>query len=252
MKLFSRKYSTGLALSGGAARGIAHLGVFQALNEKKIEVGIISGSSAGALAGAFFAEGFAPEEILSIISRKKFYELVSFASPRKGFFRVEGLKKILESHLKTQRIENLPIPLVVCVTNFREGRPEYLTEGPLIDSLIASASIPVLFRITTINSTPYIDGGVMDNLPIEPIRDRCRKLIAVHTNPVGRNEDPQNPVQIAERAFHLSVASGIQRKKELADIFIEPPELQDFGFLELKKSKDIFRVGYEAAIKALS
>ena len=102
MKIFTRKYPVGLALSGGAARGIAHLGVFRALNEKKIGVGIISGSSAGALAGAFFAEGFAPEEILSIISGKKFYDLVSFTSPRKGFFRVEGLKKILESHLKTR------------------------------------------------------------------------------------------------------------------------------------------------------
>lgn len=251
MKLFSRKYSTGLVLSGGGVRGIAHLGVLKALVEKKIEIKIISGASAGALMGAFFSAGLAPEEILEIISHKKFYDLVRISFPRSGFFNVDGLRKVIKSHLKIERIEDLPIPMFITVTNFREGKSEYINKGSLVDYLIASAGIPMLFEVTKINNIPYIDGGVMDNLPIRPLREKCKKIIAVHTNPVVQNEEVRNPARVAERAFHLAIAADVNRKKKLADIFIEPPELQNFGLFDFKKSKEIFQIGYDTAMLLL-
>lgn len=252
MKFFQKKFRTGVVLSGGAVRGIAHLGILQALIEQNIRIDIISGASAGALAGAFFSEGFSPVEILEIFSKKKLYDLVRISIPRSGLFKVEGLKKILKKYLKTPNLEDLPIPLVVSTTNFREGKAEYFESGPLIDILMASSSIPILFEMAKINGIPYTDGGISDNLPVEPIRDRCRTIIASHVNPLGEFETIKNPIQVIERTFHLAIASEIHRKKELSDLFIEPAELKDFGLLDFRKSKTIFDIGYKTAKKLLA
>jgi len=245
------KYKTGLVLSGGAVRGVAHLGVLQALLEKDISVDILSCASAGALAGAFFSQGYSPEEILKIFSRKKIWELVRISIPRSGFFKIDGLKKVLTTHLRIRRIEYLPIPMFIAVTNLQEGKVEYLSEGPLIDSLIASSSIPTLFEATHLNNSLYIDGGIMDNLPVSPIKKQCAKIIAVYANPTGKIDKIKHPAQIAERAFHLAIASDIQRKKRSVDIYIEPGKLESFAMFDLRKAKEIFRAGYEEALAVL-
>ena len=245
------KYQTGLVLSGGAIRGVAHLGVMQALMEKGITIDVLSGASAGSLAGAFFSEGYAPEEILKIISKKKIWELVHISIPHSGFFKIDGLRNILKKHIMTKRIEDLPIPMFISVTNLQEGKVEYLSEGPLIDSLIASSSIPALFEVTEINNSFYVDGGVMDNLPVFPIKKLCEKIIAVYTNPTGKIDKIKHPAQIAERAFHLAIASDIQRKKRLVTLYIEPRKLESYAMFDLRKAKEIFRAGYEETISAL-
>ncbi len=252
MKIFPKKYHTGVVLSGGAARGIAHIGILQAFVEHKIQIDIISGTSAGAIAGAFFSEGYSPYEILDIFSKKRLYELVRISLPRSGFFKVDGLKNILKKFLKTSSLEDLKIPLVVAATNFRDGKIAYFEKGQLIDILLASSSIPILFEMPVINGVLYTDGGVIDNLPVEPIRERCRKIIAAHVNPLGEQDKVKSPIQVIERTFHMAVASEIYRKKEFIDLFIEPPQLSKFGLLDLKQAKTIFQIGYESAKEALS
>lgn len=251
MILFRKKYKTGLALSGGAARGLAHLGVLQVLNEKGIKVDIISGASAGSLAGAFYAEGYDPREILEIFSSKKIYDFFRLAFPRSGFFDIKGLKKFLSKNLHTKNIEDLSIPLIIAATNFQKGEINYFDKGNLIDLLVASSSIPLLFKTAKINSVDYIDGGIMDNLPIKPLIDKCSRIIAVHTNPIGEQKKIHHPVQVIERAFHLAIASEINRKKAEADIFIEPEKLKEFGLFDLNKANEIFEIGYKAAQKCI-
>jgi len=142
----------------------------------------------------------------------------------------------------------LKIPLVVAATNFQKGAITYFDKGLLVDLLLASSSIPLLFETTKIDGIPYIDGGIMDNLPIEPLKKKCKKIIAVHTNPLGEQTKIKNPVQVVERAFHLSIASEIYRKKQDVDVFIEPEKLKNYGLLDLRKAKLIFEIGYEAAL----
>ena len=252
MKLFSRKYRTGLVLSGGAARGIAHLGVLEALLEKKITVDIISGVSAGSIAGALYLDGYHPREILEIFANQKIYKLIRISVPRSGFFKIDGLKKILKANLRAQHIEDLKKPLIIAVTNYLKAKVEYFTEGPLIDLILASSSIPVLFEATHINKVPYIDGGIMDNLPVDPLLNRCKKIIGIHVNPLGEINASTSPWQVAERSFHMAVASEIRRKQELMDLFIEPTELTKFGMLELRKAEKIYKAGYDAGITAIS
>jgi NTE family protein len=109
-----------------------------------------------------------------------------------------------------------------------------------------------LFETKHINKIPYIDGGIIDNLPVDPILDRCRKIIGVHVNPIGEINTSTNPWQVAERSFHMAVASEIRRKQALLDLFIEPKELTKFGLLELRKAEKIYKVGYDAGITAIS
>lgn len=252
MKLFARKYRTGLVLSGGAARGIAHLGVLEAILEKKIQIDIISGVSAGSIAGALFLDGYHPREILEFFANQKIYKLIRISVPRSGFFKIEGLKKILKSNLRAKKIEDLEKPLIITVTNYLKAQVEYFSEGPLIELILASSSIPVLFEAQYLNKVPYIDGGIMDNLPVDPLANKCKKIIGVHVNPIGETNTSSGPWQVAERSFHMAIASEIKRKQEQMDLFIEPNELTKFGMMELRKAEKIYKVGYEAGITALS
>jgi NTE family protein len=246
-----KKYKNGLVLSGGGARGLAHLGVLKALEEKKIKVDIISGVSAGALAAAFYADGYTPEEILDLFSKKKIYDLIHITIPRMGLLKVNGIKDLLSNNLRSKYIQDLKIPIVIAATNFCEGKIEYMEQGVLVDALLASSCVPVLFEIAEIDQVPYVDGGVLDNLPITPIRKNCRKCIAVHVNPIGQQEKIKGLFQITERAFHLALSSEIVYKKSQIDLFIEPAELKNFGFLDIKKSEEIFQIGYEEAIRVI-
>lgn len=244
MKKFIKGKKTGIALSGGGARGIAHLGALKALEEEGFKPSMISGTSAGSLAGAFYADGFKPDEILDIFSTRKIYNLMRLIYPKTGFMRVDGLREILTENLRSDKIEDLKIPLIITATNFNLGKTEYFTEGNLIDALISSAAIPILFEAQKIQDTFYLDGGIMNNLPVYPLRKKCKRIIAVHVNPIGNIEKISSPVQVAERSFHLAIGASIQHIKEEVDLFIEPPGLSEFGMLEVKRAKEIFNVGY--------
>ncbi len=250
IKIF-KKYKTGLVLSGGAARGFAHLGVLKALEEYNMKPDIISGVSAGSIAGVLYADGYSPEEILDILMHKKISEYFRITIPKTGFFKVTGLEDILKSTLRVKTFEELKIPLIVTVTNIEIGKPEYINSGTLIDILIASSSIPILFESKKTKGTVYVDGGIMDNLPVMPILNRCQKIIGVHVNPIGKLDNITGIAHIAERSFHLAIAAEIDRKKELFDYFIEPEKLKKYGLFDVKKGKEIFQIGYEAAKEIL-
>jgi NTE family protein len=117
---------------------------------------------------------------------------------------------------------------------------------------MASSSIPVLFESMKIKNDIYMDGGIVDNLPVEPIQNKCKKIIAVHVNPVGEEKNLKGIIKMAFRSFHLSVAAGVKFKKDDIDIFIEPLELKDFGLLDLNRGRSMFNIGYEEAKKILT
>jgi len=246
-----RKYNIGLVLSGGAARGFAHLGVIKALEEFGMKPNIISGVSAGAIAGALYADGFAPEEILEIYTRKSIFEFMQMTVPKTGIFKATGLKETLKKNLRAKTFDELKIPLVVTATNLLEGKSEYFREGDLVEAILASSCVPVLFEAVLINKIPYIDGGVMNNMPVEPIAHLCKKLIGVYINPTGQISQLKGLVHIAERAFHLAIASEMRTKQSMFDVFIEPPEITNYSLFDLKKAPELFEVGYRKTVEIL-
>jgi len=235
----------GIALGGGGARGFAHLGVLKALEEKGIKPDVISGVSAGALIGAFIASGFTYSKILRALKNKGVMAYSKWQYPRHGLFSLDGLEKEVKKHIKTKLIENLKIPLFIAVSNLNDGRVEYIKEGDLIQYLLASVSIPVLFSPVLMDGKMYVDGGLFDNLPISPLLNKCDVIIAVNVSPIQKIEKFDNLVQVASRTFQLGVHSNVIRHKEKCSLLIEPTGLRDYEILNGNKAHEIFKLGYD-------
>jgi NTE family protein len=245
------KYRCGLVLSGGGARGFAHLGLIQALNDACIYPDVISGTSAGALAGVLYADGYTPKEIMKIMNHGSRLEFMRPAMPREGLLQLGGIIKILKSVLRAQTFSQLKIPLYVTATDLNNGKPVYFSEGELLNPVIASASIPVLFQPVVIDNICYVDGGVLDNLPVKPIENSCKTLIGSFVNPVGYADKISGLINIAERTFMLSMSKEIVEKSKKFNLFVAPLELTNYKILDPEKAEELFSVGYEATRKKL-
>lgn len=245
------QYNIGLVLSGGGARGFAHLGLLQALNDSCIFPDIISGTSAGALAGVLYADGYTPREILQLMNSGSRLDFMRPALPREGLLQIGGIIKILRSSLRAKNFEDLKIPLYVAATDLNNGKAEYFSKGDLLDPVIASSSIPVLFQPVLIKDVYYVDGGVLDNLPLKPLENKCRYLIGSFVNPVGYMEKCSGLINIAERTFMLSMSKEIHEKAKKFDLFVAPPELRNYKILDPEKAEELFEVGYKATIEKL-
>jgi NTE family protein len=240
----ARKYKFGLTTSGGAARGMAHLGVVKALNEHGIYPDIISGSSAGAMVGAFLADGYGPDELLDIFIKKKIFEFVNLSLRKQGLLKATGMGKILESHLRTKTFEELEIPLYIAVSNLNTAKIEYLNSGSIVDAVLASSCIPVAFSPIKLNNSYYIDGGILDNLPFKPIKDQCNTLIAVNVNHAGPKDKIEGMRKILQRTMLLSIGRGLPELGKQCDLYIEPEGLAGYGLLEIGRGREMFEIGY--------
>jgi NTE family protein len=246
-----KEYKTGLVLSGGGARGFAHLGVIQALNDAGIFPDVISGTSAGALTGVLYADGYSPKEILKLLNTHSRLDYMRPAMPREGLLQISGVHKILKNSLRSTTFEELKIPLYVTATDLNNGKAEYFSCGELLDPVIASASIPVLFQPVMINNICYVDGGVLDNLPLKPIENCCTILIGSFVNPVGYMEKISGLINIAERAFMLRMSEELCEKAHKFDLFVAPLELRNFSILDPEKAEELFCIGFDATNEKL-
>ena len=244
------KYDIGLALSGGGAKGIAHLGVIKAMEELGNAPQIISGVSAGAIVAALYADGLSPLDIVKFFQESNFFKFIKLGIPRKGLMSTERFYSLLEQTLKAEIFEELNIPIIINATELNAGRNVYFDQGTLIDKLIASASIPIVLNPAEIDGKQYVDGGIFCNMPAKIIRPRCKKLVGVHVNPIIRNGHSDNILEIAERVYHLTIQSNTVDEKQVCDIVIEPKEAKNFGMFEISKSMELFEIGYQTAMKA--
>jgi len=247
----SNLFETGLVLSGGGARGYSHLGVLKALNEEGIFPDVISGTSAGAIAGALYADGYKPQEIFKILSKNSRLDFMSITLPREGLMKMNGMIELLKETLRARRFEELKTKLFVAATDLNNGKITYFSKGELLLPVIASASIPVVFRPVMINNISYVDGGVIDNVPVFPIEKLCKKLICSYVNPLGRRNNFTSLLAIAERSFHLSVSKDLAGKKKKFDIYIAPDELAEYSAFNQDKAAEIFEIGYIEARKKI-
>ncbi len=239
----------GLALSGGGARGIAHLGVIKALQEMGLKPSVISGTSAGAIVGTFYAAGYQPEEILAFLKQTNIYSVLRLAMSRVGILKMASAEKIYRKYLKHETFEDLDIPMHIAATDILSGKVIYFCEGPLMQPLMASSSIPVMFEPIKYQGMVLLDGGILNNLPVEPLLGRCEFIIGVNTNPVVPATDPGTFRKVMERSFLLTVSNTINSRRAQCDIFLEPPTLSEFGIFDVSKGERIFEIGYKFAME---
>ncbi|MCB0767498.1 MAG: patatin-like phospholipase family protein [Flavobacteriales bacterium] len=239
-------------LSGGGARGVAHIGVLDACAEAGILPSAISATSAGALVGAFIAAGWSPKELSRLVRDEWGLHLTRWRVLRGDRLTQRSIGDLLEAHLGASTFEGLRIPFHVSATDFVTGAQCIFSSGPLVPALLAASAVPVVFPAMVIDGVPYVDGGLSNNLPIEPFTDRRAETIAVYVNPLPPWKDRRRVAATIDRVFHLSFRPMVARSAAGCRLYIEPPELARFGMFDLRHLAEIERVGYAYAKEVLA
>ncbi|MDD4430780.1 MAG: patatin-like phospholipase family protein [Bacteroidales bacterium] len=251
--LQTKQYAVGLALSGGGAKGFAHAGAIKALEEYGIYPDIISGTSAGAIVGSLYADACNPHEIIELFNNTSFYKFASFARSKSGLFKIDNFRKAMEQKLKAKTFEELKIPLYVNATDMFHGKNVFFNSGSLLDKVIASCSIPIIFEPVLIDGIHYSDGGLLCNFPVEVLRKQCKYLIGVNVSPVDIDHEEQlNLLDIIQRTYFFIRKSNVINSREQCDLLIEPPSIDKYGMFDAEKNEEIFQLGYQAAIAVLN
>ena len=244
-----KKYKTGLVLSGGGTRGFAHLGIIDALQEKGIKPDVISGVSAGAIVGAFIAGGKSPHETMEFFKKGWFFKYTKLQLPVNGLLKLDGLKEIIDKEIGFKNLEDSPLPFYIGVANLNKGKAEYKNSGPLGQTVLASSSIPVLFAPVEIDGQQYVDGGLMDNIPIEPIKNDCERIIVVNIAPLNPRYNFKNLIQITSRTFYMSVNANMNLVQKYATVFIEPEGIDKYDILTRTHADELYELGYSSLKK---
>lgn len=241
----------GLVLSGGGARGIMHLGVVKALQERGVVISAIAGTSAGAIVGALIAHGYSPDEILSKLLKTNFLKYLrpSFNGP--GLLRMDKVEELYLELLPHDAFESLNIPLTVAATDIEAGEIVYFQSGPLIRPLMASSCLPGIFEPIRYNKKLFVDGAVLNNLPIEPLVQKgIEFLIGVNCNPPRLDKPIRSMRTVIERSLLLAVRNKTQERIQQCHLVFEPKEVGKYDIFDVRKAREIFLTGYHSVIKS--
>ena len=243
----------GLALSGGAARGIAHAGVLEVLVEAGIAVRALAGTSAGSVVGALFAAGVPPVEIGRMALETRWGDLFRVRLPHAGMISGEGLERFFERVIPARTFAELRLPFVAVATDLATGRRVDCTSGPLARAVLASCSLPVLLEPVSDRGRLLVDGGVSSQLPVRAVRETLgvSPVVAVDVN-VGGLERPrlESLVDVAVHLAQLWSARTAREEEAEADLVIGV-DARGIALHDLSLGREALRRGREAARKAL-
>lgn len=246
-----KKYSLGIAFSGGGAKAAAHCGAVQALNEFGIKPDVVSGTSAGSLVAAFYSAGFSPAQMIEMfLSMDFFHDIVTFSKPGGGLFDSSPLMQLINDKMPYKNIEDLPIPTYIITSDMDHGKVKVFNKGKIAPRLVASCSIPIVFKPMVIGGVHYIDGGVFQNLPVPAIRNLCDKVIAFSVRRMEKEEYKDTLLYTATRAYSMMFMSNIMADSRLADTYIEL-NTDGHSVYDIDGISELFHTGYEDACKAL-
>lgn len=243
----------GLVLSGGGVKGAAHIGVLKALSEHEIYPEIVSGVSAGAIVGSLYANDISIHDMLMFFKETPLLHYNFLAINKPGFFNTDKYKRFLEFHFPENSFEALKRPLHIVATNLENGNAEFFNSGELITPILASAALPPVFSPVMFNDTLYVDGGVMNNFPVEPLIDSCDIIIGCYTSsmmPLTKSQ-LKNSLQLTQRTNILMLHANASHKLHIADILFRPPNLNKIGVLDKKSLEKAYTIGYDYACKTL-
>lgn len=244
----------GLCLSGGGARGIYHIGVLKAIEEKKLKISICSGTSVGALMASLYFGGVSADKILQLANETKWFKFISPSIPSKGLTDLDYLKKVLENNIQARTFEQLTTPCKFATTNITTGQLTIFESGDFIKPVLASCSVPMLFKPVVIDNELYLDGGILMNMPASVLKDECDLLIGVSLLPISlmSASELNTGLKVLTRVLELSVHHRCIDQNQLCDILIESPEISKYSKFDLREMNALVQMGYEAAKKALS
>ncbi|MGB0864836.1 MAG: patatin-like phospholipase family protein, partial [Saprospiraceae bacterium] len=189
--------------------------------------------------------GLSPDEMLDIAKNTSLFSVFKLQF-RMGLMDLSQVKKILSQYIPKDNFSALKKKLFVCVTNIEKGKWEIREEGVLFKSIIASCSIPLIFKPIEIDGQLYVDGGVLNNLPIEPLRLYCDKVIGVSVMPI-RTRKVDGMMDIAERCIDLVVNDNSHSRLSQCDVSLEIDGIDNYGIFDFNKAEEIYQLGYQYA-----
>jgi len=233
----------GLALGGGGARGLCHIEFIKAMDDLGLTASVVSGTSIGSIVGSFYAAGLSGKEIEDIANTVGLIELsklidLAILNPS-GIVKGKGVEEFLKKYLPVYNFEDLKIPLKIVATDYWERKEVVFESGPLIQAIRASISIPGLFTPVKINKSVLVDGGAVNPLPYDLIRDQCDLLIAIDVS--GKSSPPKFRVvpmmlESVINTYHIMETAMVENKLESLqpDIYVKP-DLTNIQILDFYK-----------------
>ena len=243
----------GLALSGGAVRGIAHIAVLEVLEQEGIPIHAIAGTSAGSIVGALYAAGMPLSEIKRILLTAKWKDLLKLTIPIKGLISSEGIYRFMDEILPVKKFSGLQIPYAAVATDLHTGEKVSIMSGSVAKAVQASCSLPVIFTPTEIDRKPLIDGGVASQIPVRTVREElgAKFVIAVNVNYKAIEFDQYDTIiKIAVHLSALWASRNAREEEKLADVVI-PVNAKGIALYDLSKSRELLRRGRKAAEEKL-
>ncbi len=242
-----KKNNLGIVLCGGGVRGLTQIGILACLEDHGISPTHIAGSSIGAVIGAFYAAGYTPKEMLEVSRQSSLLKVFRLGFNHGGLSNLKYLLKILKKNIKEDSFEALGKRLFVCVSNLNTGKYEIRDKGEMFSYILASAAVPIVFEAQKINGQVYVDGGLLNNFPIEPLKEHCKKTIGVFVHnyrelPVEKMKTWQD---IADRCLSLHLYQNSGDNLNACDVVIEPEKSYEYGVFKKKTDEKLFKIGYE-------
>jgi NTE family protein len=252
MKLNPFNTRIGLALGGGAAKGIAHIGVLKAFEEEQIRIHCISGTSVGALVASYHAFGRPPESILSICSTLNLSRILNFTFEPGGLFSTDNIREMIHRDLGDCRIEEADIPLAICATDIETGEQMIFRKGNLADAVCASMAVPGLFVPVEVDGRILVDGGLVENVPISPLAKMGAGItVAVDLSHVSRYPKPEDTLDVISNAINIGIDFNTRKQLKKADVAV-PLDLSDYSLTNnADRVDELYMEGYRPMKKKI-
>lgn len=238
--------------------GFAHLGVLQALNEHNIHPDYVAGASMGSILGVLYCAGYSPAEIMQIVDEYNLDRLSNLTSvrrdSRRGLFGWHHIRKIMHKLIPHNHFDSLQTPLAVSATNLTDGVVEYHSHGPkLSEYVLASASLPGVFESLNINGKLYVDGGILDNLPVEPlIQNGCDFIIAVDIMDYPKGKELVSAKDVLLQTVLLFNGENNRSHRDQCQWYIHFDTAGQYDIMSFGAYRELYQMGYDAANKYLN
>ena len=249
-------YNIGICLSGGGALGLAHIGALEALEENGIYPDMISGSSMGSIVGVLYAAGYSPKEMEKIIVTEHLsspFRLFDFRLFSKtGFSSHHTLRHLLQKYVPVNDFSALKKKLAICVVNLNKGKWEIIDSGQkLHEYVVASSAIPMLYEVEEIDGYTYVDGGVLNNLPVDPLKSVCKRIIGVDVVPFYEQKNFDGKLSIVSSYIYLQNHNNTKRRHKLCHDLIFVNSIEKYHAFSFNAYKEIIQSGYDCTINYL-
>lgn len=252
----TKKPRIGLVLGSGGTRGFAHLGVVSVLEENNIDYDVIAGCSVGSMVGALLAFGFKSKKIYDITVGLGRDTWMKFVVPKMGLISTKNMREIINILVKDQTFDDALKKLYIVSTDLEEGEKIVFTKGNVADAVCASSAIPAIFEAVNLDGKLYVDGSVMDPLPVSIVPDNeVDLIIGVDLSNKGNFKNIKNIYQVIFRSLEI-MHGNLENYKEArdeCDVLIRPDftKLAVKNMLSFDSSEEYYNLGREAALDAL-